>query len=399
MEKFNRLKNKPPKRNDQEVLNPLTKSQFYPFKLQMPENKKKAAIDNFESKHKTFSRLFDLASISYFVLNSSGIIDEVNKSGINLFGTSKLVLQSRRFHTFISPEDQESFDLFLKKMEMNSQKRKTKVTLILSDKKINASIKGLIIKDSLLQHNYHLTVIKIRPNRKTRLLEVKNKLNKLLVEAEELKFNLQKNILAATLEALETERNNISRALHDSVCQLLYGIKINLQCIPDLHPSPELDNVNKLLVQAIKETRDISYSLTPSVLMDFGFTAGIREMSQRLSTASFKINTILSPSLDELNSFEQLYLFRIVQELINNCIKHSAATEVYIRIKEENERIKVVVSDNGKGFQTNAAETFKNGSGLRSIKNQIFLLNGELFIKSNKKRTTVYFTFKRDIEL
>jgi PAS domain S-box-containing protein len=231
------------------------------------------------------------------------------------------------------------------------------------------------------------------------LMDITEK-KKLALEAEALRTDQHRMILAATLTAQEKERENLSRALHDSVCQILYGIKLNLQNIQiNNNLKGTFKNINQLLDQAIRETRQISYELTPSVLKDFGFTAGIKEMAQRSSTPQFRIVPNVKTSADRLPSNLQLYVFRMIQELVNNSIKHSTASFVEIKVTFESEMIIITVSDNGTGFNINVEEAFKNGSGLRGIKNRVFLLNGKMTLDSTSKGTVVKISFKEHVDL
>lgn len=223
---------------------------------------------------------------------------------------------------------------------------------------------------------------------------------RLLREAESLKLVQQKEVLSATLAAQENERLKISRALHDSVCQMLYGIRLNLQSLMYYKShKKDFESVDQLLDQAIRETREISYELTPSVLKDFGFYAGIKEMTTRLSTPEFLIKTNINKAIDKIHPTIQLYAFRIIQELINNCIKHAYATVAEINVSLKNNFITIVVSDNGKGFKVDAAFALRNGSGLRGIKNQVFLLNGNMDFESTQKGTTITITLDKNIYL
>lgn len=213
-------------------------------------------------------------------------------------------------------------------------------------------------------------------------------------EAELLKNGQQKLILSATLTAQEKERNNISRALHDSVCQMLYGIKLNLESVERTYSiKGEFKNINELLDQAIKETRQLSYELTPSVLKDFGFVAGIKEMAQRMSTPHFQLDTYIDNGADFLDADVQLYVFRMIQELINNCIKHAKASRAEIKFSIIGNRVEVIVSDNGIGFTMDMEEAARKGSGLSGIKNRVYLLNGQIKFKNIKKGLVVTITF------
>lgn len=213
-------------------------------------------------------------------------------------------------------------------------------------------------------------------------------------EAETLRNGQQKLVLSATLTAQEKERNNISRALHDSVCQLLYGIRLNLESVERTHQlKGEFKNVNELLDQAIRETRELSYELTPAVLKDFGFVAGIREMAQRTSTPHFQIATHIDNSADGLDPEVQLYVFRMIQELVNNCINHARATKADISVSLTGQEVIISVADNGIGFTMDADEAVKRGSGLSGIKNRVYLLNGQITFSKNKKGLAVTITF------
>lgn len=227
-----------------------------------------------------------------------------------------------------------------------------------------------------------------------------NKLKDNRRELKSLKNKEKNNLLVTVLAAQKNERHNISKALHDSLCQTLYAIRLNLLSIPELkHSKTELNRINLLIDQAIKETRNLSHSLSPYILKNFGFTAGIKEMSHRLSTNSFRIRSYLKGAMDLLPSAIQLCLFRIIQELVNNCIKHASASKVVITVKEKKEKIKIMVRDNGKGFDVDHLEALKNGMGLRNISDQIFLLNGKLRIKTATTGTAFFLSCNKQVNL
>jgi PAS domain S-box-containing protein len=212
-------------------------------------------------------------------------------------------------------------------------------------------------------------------------------------EAEMLKNGQQKLILSATLTAQEKERNSVSRALHDSVCQLLYGIRLNMESVQRTHNlRGEFKNINELLDQAIKETRQISYELTPTVLKDFGFVAGVKEMAQRTSTPHFQIDAYIDSFADSLDPEVQLYIFRMIQELISNCIKHANASRAEIKFSFINNQAIIKVTDNGTGLKTDLEEASKSGSGLSGIRNRVYLLNGKIRFSNTKKGLGVTIT-------
>jgi PAS domain S-box-containing protein len=198
----------------------------------------------------------------------------------------------------------------------------------------------------------------------------------------ELKRDQQKNIALATLAAGENERRRISDALHDSVSQLLYGIRIRLGLLDKTTANTKsISDISELLDMAINETRNISFELAPSILTDFGLPATIDELVKRLSGSKMVIKAKVSGFNERLDLQLEASIFRIVQELINNCMKHADATIIKLDIRRT-KGISIEVRDNGKGFNTAEQERAPAGSGLSSIKNRLSLYNGQMKIMS-----------------
>ncbi len=219
------------------------------------------------------------------------------------------------------------------------------------------------------------------------LMDITEK-KKLQLQAREFQLNQQRLVLDAEFRAQEKERKKISEALHDGVCQYLYGIRLNLQAIekPSSFSTP-FKKINLLLDQAERETRAISYELNPSILNDFGFVAGVRELAQRLSAPPlFHIHAEVSNKANKLPEDIQLPVFRIIQELINNAIKHARAKKVQINLCTKGGELDLSVMDDGKGF--NKDKVFLKGSGLRGIRNRVFMLNGKFDIQSSPQSGT-----------
>ena len=207
-------------------------------------------------------------------------------------------------------------------------------------------------------------------------------------EATLLKRKHHKNITIATLFAEENERKRISEALHDSVSQLLYGIKIQLNQLNTPHAPPEVyARINELLNIAIQETRNISFELAPSVLTDFGLPVTINELAKRLSTPQLHIKAKVKGFANRLDLLLEISIFRIIQELINNCMKHAGASLISLELIQ-NEAIDIIVKDNGKGFDVKSLETAPKGAGISSIKNRLSLYNGTLSMKSEPGQGT-----------
>jgi signal transduction histidine kinase len=192
----------------------------------------------------------------------------------------------------------------------------------------------------------------------------------------------EKEITLATLLAEEKERKRISEALHDSVSQLLYGVKLHLA----EGDQQAIAKANRLLDHAIEETRNISFALAPSTLSEFGLPATLDELCNRLSTAHMKI-TCKAVGFDARGDLlVECNIFRIIQELVNNGIKHSNGNYIHVCLRKTN-KIEVTVSDNGKGFNHNQPNQ-RLGTGLTSIKNRVKVFNGSFVIASSGREGT-----------
>jgi PAS domain S-box-containing protein len=209
--------------------------------------------------------------------------------------------------------------------------------------------------------------------------------------SDQLREEYQKKIASAMITTEENERKRISESLHDSVSQLLYGIQIQLgqleKTVPD---SSNIKSVKKLLDQAIDETRNISFELAPAILTDFGLSTTIEELVKRLSSQDLKMKVNIRGLFKRLDLLLETNIYRIVQELVNNSMKHSGAGQISIDITKD-KVIEIIVKDNGKGYSVLDQENYTSGSGLSSIRNRLRIYNGSMAIDSALGRgTTVH---------
>ena len=285
-----------------------------------------------------------------------------------------------RYQTFINmvhPEDRQVADQTFR-TSINQEKEIDLVCRMINTdgKTCYASIRGHVIAEP--GHQKRLVGIMMDITEKKRIEE----------ESVRLKQNQQKNITLATLNAGENERRRISDALHDSVSQLLYGIRIKLGMLEQSGTATKaISEISELLDMAIKETRNISFELAPSILTDFGLAAAVDELAKRFSGKSMVIKTKMSVLNERMDLLLETSIFRIIQELINNCMKHADASLVKLEIRKS-KTIEIEVKDNGRGFNTAEQDRIPAGSGLSSIKNRLSLYNGSMKIDSEPGRGT-----------
>ncbi|MCJ8210973.1 PAS domain-containing protein [Mucilaginibacter sp. RS28] len=211
-------------------------------------------------------------------------------------------------------------------------------------------------------------------------------------KVRQLESEQQLEIFRATLTTQEEERGRISESLHNGLGQLLYGIKLSLDNVAEEEATtdPEkfrgdLKYTQSLLSDAISETRRISHELMPAILEEFGLKAALKDVCDQLQKA-VKISLSLKGFNNRLDKYLELAIFRTVQELLINVVKHAEAAEARAELTAANKGINIRVSDNGKGIQ--ADKKGRPGIGLASIRNKVKLLNGNVKVLSGPAKGT-----------
>lgn len=196
----------------------------------------------------------------------------------------------------------------------------------------------------------------------------------------------QHELFKATLDAQEKERKRIAESLHNGLGQILYGVKLTLT---DLHLKTNdtwqekhqqiLQDTEKLLTEAINETRRMSHELIPSVLEDFGLKIAIEDICRQFKHVLNITCSFTGLATKKIDQYIEIAIYRMIQELVTNIIKHAAATQASIQI-DAGLVINVIVKDNGKGFVNKTGND--DGIGLKTIQGNIKMLNGKLLIAS-----------------
>lgn len=202
----------------------------------------------------------------------------------------------------------------------------------------------------------------------------------------------------AIVQAEENERIRIARELHDGIGQQLSAAKLNLDALKSVVTTdrPEeqtlFKNVLDLMDDSIKEVRQVSHNMMPNTLLKSGLASAVREFINRISGAgSIKINLEIVGLNERLEPMTEQILFRVLQEIVSNIIKHAQASEVTIQLIRQDSELTLMVEDNGVGF--NVDERLKSegsGIGLKNLQSRIEFLNGQIFFDSYVgKGTTV----------
>lgn len=207
-------------------------------------------------------------------------------------------------------------------------------------------------------------------------------------EATQQQLRQQQEVLSAILTTQEEERRRIAEALHNGVGQLLYATRLHLDALP---PSEVGRASQQLLNEAIEATRTISFELTPSILEDFGLVTALRELASRIPQ-SLTVDLNLRGLAEPLPALLATAVYRIVQELLNNVMKHAQAQEVFVQVVREDDQLHLSVEDDGVGMSLHQpARAGKGGIGLAGIRTRVGLLGGTFELYSRPGRGTGVF--------
>ena len=144
---------------------------------------------------------------------------------------------------------------------------------------------------------------------------------------------------------------------------------------------------------AIAEMRRVAHNMMPEALLKFGLNETLRNYCESVSQNSNLAVFYQSYGMENrLEQTTEIVLYRIVQELLNNTIKHANATESHIQFSRNGNTISLTVEDNGNGFDVNSIK--KNGIGLSNIQHRVDYLNGKMDIKSDEKGTSIHVEFE-----
>ena len=196
------------------------------------------------------------------------------------------------------------------------------------------------------------------------------------------------------IDGQEMERQRLSRELHDGLGQLLIAIKLKLESLIFTDRSKLLytiEGIKTLFDSTIDEVKRISYDLMPSVLYEFGLSKAIRNLCQDVENRThLTIAFIDECNSDDMDKVIKTYIFRIVQEALNNVVKHAEATKVNILLKIKVNEIFLQINDNGKGFKSEEQLQSLKTNGIYNMRERINLLNGIFELESiPAKGTTV----------
>ncbi|MEJ7913321.1 MAG: PAS domain S-box protein [Chitinophagaceae bacterium] len=323
------------------------------------------------------TEFLDFAGVIFLVLRPDQTVELINKKGCSVLGYSKEEIEGENWvDKFLPAEVQE--------------KTRTLFTGLIDDSPPSMEYfeNPVLTKDgSFCPVKWHNAQLKNEAGDIVGILSSgqdiseKKVLQSRLVHQE---IEKRRQLLTAVLEAQEDERQEIAYELHDNVNQILTSCKLLLE--QELHngqQSPFVVNTYQYIQNAINEIRNLSHRLSPSQLNDLGLEESILELIDRTNLyARINIHFAFRPADDNITVTSGLCisLLRIVQEHLNNIIKHADATETSITLDLSGQTADLEIRDNGRGFDL---KDTKRGLGINNMYNRTELHSGQAYINTS----------------
>jgi two-component system, NarL family, sensor kinase len=204
-------------------------------------------------------------------------------------------------------------------------------------------------------------------------------------DVQQLREKQQNQLIQAAVRSEETERHRIAEALHDEVGAILSSSKLHFQGVKPANLTDRdrqlYERGKELLDDAIQKVRGISHNLHSSILKEFGLNEAIRHFLKKVTQEAMSTTTSLDDSYTTQNTENDISIYRMVQELVNNILKHAGASEISVTSVFTNNVLELVIAHNGIGLTQQQFEELrykKEGLGLKNIQNRVILLNGKI---------------------
>jgi len=208
--------------------------------------------------------------------------------------------------------------------------------------------------------------------------------------------------VSALYDGQEFERHRIARELHDGLAQQLIAVKMTLDNLINRNELLNEEKTNELKQQinsSIDELRKISYDLAPAGILEFGIEIALKNLCNQIqNNTTIQVEFSAFGDFSDLEPRTKIYLYRIVQEALNNTIKHAEATRIQIHVTETYSHLVLMIEDNGKGFDFDS-ESLGLGKGLFNIRERSILLNGTFDVETFPNQgTTIRVKLNKTIE-
>lgn len=325
-----------------------------------------------------FSGIFNSVSDYVFIVDEQGYLIDVNETAINTFNITLSDLRKYTFEDFIMTEDQGVFETI--KRSLHSQNRfKTEVRLNQENRLIYGLCNCAVLHDRFDHFNGYLVNVKD-------------------ITEEKERENL---ILRTVFATQQQEQRRVADDLHDSLGQELSMAQLMLANLSKYGTDEEnfkklLATCKEILQQSVSHLREICFDLMPSALIKGGLAEGVIQLVERLKKQDqIEVDLNLSENFPRLNADLEIAIYRIIQEFINNMIKHAEASKLNVSMSlNTNQFIAIELRDNGKGFNLAQQNNGSDSRGIQNMTTKVKAYGGQCELQSSPgKGTSLSITF------
>ena len=326
----------------------------------------KGLKDDLLTSEDNFKQLFDSSHVPQWMYDRDSLfLIFVNEAAINKYGYSEEDFLRMTILQIVPPEEAQKLILY------NEFMKTTKEPFSVVSPHRTKNNERILVETSYFN---------IRHNNRQRILVISRDITekiKLEQKISLLKAARQQKITRSTINGQEKERDQVGRKLDDNINQLLAAAMMYLEFARTNEQLriEYIDRGKQILTKAINEIRSLSNSLAPPLLKDFGFKDSLEELiSNYLKSQPLNINLVFDEKLDGVNQEIEILLFRIVQEQLNNILKHANAKNIQISLRVT-DQIHLSIKDDGNGFNIAIP---RKGSGITDMINRVELYNGSI---------------------
>lgn len=269
--------------------------------------------------------------------------------------------------------------------EMKTKYETEKKEKIIQEQQFNLTRKNYFITGISLLLLFGLALGWLFYNRNQ--LKQKAKLQQAVFEQQQLAAN-------AVMKAEEKERQRIAKDLHDGVGQMMSAAKMNLSAFENeiqfnnADQKLSFERIIGLVDESCKEVRTVSHQMMPNMLLKSGLGKAVAEFLDKIDQKVIKVNLHVEGLQERLSEEVEIVLYRVLQECVNNVIKHSGASKLDIALIKDNDGVSATIEDNGKGFDMQQLGE-ESGMGLKNMKARIDYLNGTIDFDSSPGKGTL----------
>ncbi len=355
------------------------------------EIERKRTIDALKRSENKFHQLIETANDAIFIADAStGIITDANRKAEEMLECNKDEIIGMHQTSLHPEEHREKYaNVFKRHIDHGEFMTRDLEVITRTGRRIPVDISASVseIDGTKVIQGIFRDITDAKESEKA-ILEYQEHLEEQVHKrtAELLKYQGQLRDLTSKMSLIEEhEKRRIATELHDRVGQTLALSKIKLGMLSKM-PSDKVKvhirELQDLIEQTLQETRTLTFELSPPILYELGLGPALKWLTDQFTeNHGIAIELNNSDMHEDIDVNTRFFLFQAVRELIVNIIKHAGASLVSIDLSSRDERIYIVVKDNGKGFDTGS--THSDGYGLFNIRERMSHLNGSIEIRSN----------------